>query len=78
MQEYFIRKDMKYDFRTTDLPQIPAAKSMIFGIDSIHVRGSQLWNSMPDLVKRASSAAIVKRTIRNWSREECNCTTCTQ
>ena len=42
MQECFIRKDVKYDLRTIDLLQIPAAKSITFGIDSIKFRGSLL------------------------------------
>ena len=42
MQEYFIRKDVKYDLRTRDLLQILAAKSITFGIDSITFRGSLL------------------------------------
>ena len=62
MQEYFIRKDFKYDHRTRDLLQIPAAKSITFGIDSIKFRGSLLWNIIPDSIIRASSAAILKNT----------------
>ena len=76
MQEYFIRKDVKYDLRTRDLLQIPAAKSISFGIDSIKFRGSLLWNSIHDLIKIASSAAIFKRNIKNWSGEECHCKIC--
>ena len=76
MQEYFIRKDIKYDLRTRVLLQIPAAKSMMFGIDSIKFRGSLSWNSMLDLIKRASSATIFERNIRNWSGDECNWKIC--
>ena len=70
MQKYSIRKDVKYDLRTRDLLQIPTAKSITFGIDSIKFRGSHLWNSIPDLIKRTSSAAIFKRNIRNWNGQE--------
>ena len=73
MQEYFIRKDVKYDLRTRDLLQIPATKSITFGIDSIKFRGSLLWNSIPDLIKRASAAATFRSNIRNGSGEECHC-----
>ena len=76
MQECFVRKDTKYDHRTKDLLQIPAAKSIMFGIDSITFRGSLLWNSMPDLIKSASSAAIFKRNIKNWSGDKCKCKIC--
>ena len=42
-------------------------KIIMFGIDSITFRGSLLWNSVPDLMKSASSAALFKRNIKNWS-----------
>ena len=64
MQEYFLRKDVKYDLRTRDLLQNRAAKSITFGIDSIKFRGSLLWNSIPDVIERASSAAIFKRNFK--------------
>ena len=64
---------MKYELRTRDLLQISAAKSKMFGIDSIKFQSSLLWNSMPDSIKRVLTAAIFKRSIRNWSGGECNC-----
>jgi len=57
MQDYFVRKYVKYDLRTRDLLQIPAAKS----IESVKFRCSLLWNSTPDLIKGASCVAIFKR-----------------
>ena len=68
MQEYFIRKDVKYDLRTRDLLQIPAAKSITFGIDSIKFRGSLLWSSIPGLIKlvylkRASKIGVERNAI---------------
>ena len=73
MEEYFIRKDVKYDIRTRDTLQSPAAKGITFGIDAIKFRGSLLWNSIPDLIKRAPSATIFKRNMENWNGVECNC-----
>ena len=67
MQECFVRKDTTYDVRTKDLLQIPPAKSIMFGLDSVNLRGSPLSNSMPDLIKSASSAATFKRNIKTWS-----------
>ena len=76
MQENFIRKDVKYDLRTRDLLQVPSVKSITFGIDSIKFRSSLMWNSIPDIMKRTSSAAIFKRNMGNLSREKCNCKIC--
>ena len=64
MQEYFIRKDVKYDLRTRDLLQIPAAKSITFGIDSIKFRGRLLWNSIPDLIKECHQLLYSKGTSK--------------
>ena len=76
MLEYFIKKGVKYDLKTRDLLQIPAAKSITFGIDSVKFRGSLLWTSTPDFKKGASLAAIFKKNNGNWNREECNCKIC--
>ena len=40
MQEYFIRKGVKYDLLNRDLLKVPAAKSITFGIDSIKFQDS--------------------------------------
>ena len=72
-QDCFVRKDTKYDLRTKDLLQIPPAKSIRFGIDSIKFRGSLLWSSKPDLIKSTSSADIFKRNINNWSGDKYQC-----
>ena len=76
MPEYFLRKEGKSYLRTRELLQIPAAKNITFGIDSKKFRGILFWYSIPDLVRRASSAAMFKRNIRNRSGEECHCKIC--
>ena len=58
MQEYFISKDVKYGLRARDLLQVPAAKSITLGIDSIKFGVGFLCNSVPGLIKRPTSAAI--------------------
>ena len=67
MQEYFIRQGVKYDLRTRDLLQIPATKSITYGMDSIKCRDTLLWNSIPHLIKKASSAAKFKKNMGNWN-----------
>ena len=57
MQGHFIKKTPGLKI----YKQIPAAKSITFGIDSIKFRGSLLWNSIPDLIKRASSSCCIQK-----------------
>ena len=78
MQEYFIRKGTKNGLKKKDSLQILAAKSMVFGIDSIKFRGSVLRNSTRDLIKSSSSVDIVKTNIKNWSGDKCKCKICRQ
>ena len=61
MQEYFIRKNVKYYLRTRDLLQIPVAKSMMFDIDSIKYRGSLLWRGMPEFSKKSLVSCHIQK-----------------
>ena len=76
MQKYFIRKDVKCDLRTRDSLQMFAAKTLRLALILKNFQGSLLWNSTADLIKRVSPAAIFKKGMGDWDREECNCKIC--
>ena len=76
MQTYFIRIDVKYNLRSRDLLETPAEKSIMFGIDAIKCWGSLLWNSIRDLLKRASLAAIFEWKVGSWNGVECKYKIC--
>ena len=62
----FIGMEITYDLRAKDLLQLPKAKTVLNGLNSIVFRGSILWNSIPDELmkslaqKRTGSSMLTK------------------
>ena len=67
MLDLFIRKEVTYDLRVKDLLQIPTARTVLNGLDSIVFRGSILWNAISDEIKSSQSIASFKRKIKSWN-----------
>ena len=76
MWDKFKRRETTYDLRVKDLLELPNTKTTSYGINSILFRGSILWNSIPDVVKKNQSIASFKEIIKTWNGEKCNCTIC--
>ena len=46
MLDLFIRKEVTYDLRVKDLLELPTARTVLNGLNSIVFRGSILWNAI--------------------------------
>ena len=51
MGEFFVQRELTYDLRIKNTLQIPPAKTISFGINSLAFRGSILWNAMPNTIE---------------------------
>ena len=60
MWEFFVEKDMLCNLRTKVLCRPPQAQTNRYGLDSLSLRGSLLWNTLKDEVKRAGTLKIQK------------------
>ena len=76
MLDLFIRKEVTYDLRVKDLLQLPTARTVLNGFNSIVFRGSILWNAISDEIKSSQSIASFKRKIKSWNGDYCNCNIC--
>ena len=76
MLHLFIRKEVTYDLRVKDLLQLPTARTVLNGFNSIVFRGSIPWNAISDEIKSSQSIASLKRKIKSWNGDDCNCNTC--
>ena len=76
MQDLFIRKEVTYDLRAKDLLQLPKARTVLNGLNSIVFRGSILWNAISDAIKSSQSIASFKLKIKLWNGDDCNCNIC--
>ena len=74
--ELFARKEINYNLRIKDLLTLPKALTTSFGTNSISFRGSILWNSTPNVIKRSNSVFTFITSIKNWCDEVCNCSIC--
>ena len=61
MRNLFIRKEVTYDLRAKDLLQLPKARTVINGLNSIVFRGSILWNTKSDEIKSSQSSCSILR-----------------
>ena len=76
MLDLFVRMEVTCDLRVKDLLQLPTARTVSKGLNSIVFRGSILWNAISDELKSSQSIASFKRKIKSWNRDDCNCNIC--
>ena len=74
--EYFAEKDKTYNLRTKVLSRLPQAQTNRYGLDSLSFRGSLLWNTLKDEVKRAGTLKKFKRSILKWECKSMNFLIC--
>ena len=76
MLNLFIRKEVTYELRVKDLLQLPIARTVLNGFNSIVFRGSILWIAISDEIKCSQSIASFKRKIKSWNGDYCNHNIC--
>ena len=74
MWEFFVEKDMPYNLHTKVLCRLPQAQKNRYGLDSLSFRGSLLWNTLGDEIKRAGTLRKFKKSIVKF--KSCNCLIC--
>ena len=74
--EFHERKHVTYNLRIQNLFKLPPIKTMSFRLDSISFRGSFLWNTLDDNIKREKTLACFQKRIYKWSGTSCTCKIC--
>ena len=70
------KQDHKYNFRYTNLLQIPQLKSSRYGKSSFRYAAPVLWNSLPDNNRSCSNFNEFKNLISFWNGKSCTCIAC--
>ena len=76
MRSLFHLKITPYSLRTSCLLSLPPTKSIRFGTNSLLFRGSQLWNSLPDSIKKSNSIEVFKQNVASCVGLKCLCPLC--
>ena len=76
MTEIFIEKNPPYPLRSKNLLQMPKARTVRFGIESISFLGCKPWHGISTDIKQSLNISIFKKRIKEWKGDECNCRLC--
>ena len=61
------KQDHKYNFRYTNILQIPQIRSSRYGKSSFRYAAPVLWNSLPDNYRNCSNFNEFKNVISVWN-----------
>ena len=76
MQELFTEQIISYDLRIKRCWQVPNARTVNNGLESIRYRGPKLWVSLPTTIKESKTFAEFKIKIKTWKEANCTCRLC--
>ena len=73
MWSYFSEQPLPYNLGNGNSLQLPHEKSHCFGINSLHFRGSMLWNDTPFSVKNSKALIEFKNKLKTLGNIHCIC-----
>ena len=76
MWSYFNEKPITYDLRKGTKVFLPPVKSFRLGLNSVHFRGSILWNNLPSSIKNSQTINEFKVKLKNLGNTHCTCGVC--
>ena len=76
MWSYFSEQPLPYNLGNGNSLQLPHVKSHRFGINSLHFRGSMLWNNIPFSVTNSETLTGFKNKLKTLGNIHCTCVVC--
>ena len=76
MTEIFIEKNPPYHLRSSNILQMPKARTVRYGLESISFLGCKLWHGISTDIKQSLNISIFKKCIKEWKGDDCNCRLC--
>ena len=70
------RKEQTYNFRYSNLLQVPRVNTTTFGKRSFRYAAPVLWNSLPESYRNITNFNQFKSQISYWNGKECTCLAC--
>ena len=68
MTEIFIEKNHAHLLRNKSLLQLPKARTVQFGIESIAFLGAKLWHGLSNDIKESLNVSVFKKHIKKMER----------
>ena len=73
MLPLFTHKKISYDLREGQVLSLPPTRSTYYETNSVHFRGSLIWNNLPNCIKSNRSVYEFKNNIKNLRDIDCGC-----
>ena len=73
---FFTHKEIPYNLREGQVLPLPPARSIYYESNSVHFRGSLIWNNLPSYIKTSRSVYEFKNNIKNLKYTDCGCLIC--
>ena len=76
LSDLLIKRENKYNFRYSNILQIPQVRTSTQGKESFRYVVPVLWNSLPDDFRTTVDFNRFKSLISHWNGEICKCAAC--
>ena len=73
MLPFFTHKKIPYDLREGQVLSLPPTRSTYYETNSVHFRGSLIWNNLPNYIKSNRSVYEFKNNMKNLRDIDCGC-----
>ena len=70
------KRENRYNFRYSNILQIPSVRTSKFGKNSFRYAAPVLWNSLPEEFRKSSNFNQFRQMILSWNGKECKCVAC--
>ena len=76
LRDFVCLKESSYNFRYTNLLELPRPKSTRFGRNSFRFQAAKLWNSLPEQARKITDFDSFRTFIKGWGVTLCRCALC--
>jgi hypothetical protein len=76
LHDLVVFKDCKYNFRCSNIVDIPRVPTSTSGKNSFKFAAAVLWNDLPDDFRKISNFNQFKNILKSWNGNVCKCSVC--
>ena len=69
-------KENSYNFRYSNILQIPAVRTTTYGKNSFRYAAAVLWNNFPENFRQTNNFNHFKSLLSHWNGDQCKCSLC--
>ena len=73
---YFNENPIPYDLKRGTKVFLPPVTSFHLGLNSVHFKGSMLWNNLPLSIKNSQTINEFEAKLKNLGNIHCTCRVC--